>query len=45
GSELRAIGLALSPDEVRSVVTRLKTVGYTAAARGDVLVVTPEDAR
>jgi general secretion pathway protein L len=42
--ELRAGGLALSPDELRSVATRLKTVGYTVAAQGAVLVVAPEDA-
>lgn len=43
--ELRAMGLALSPDELRSVATRLKTVGYTITAQGPALVVSPEDAR
>ncbi|MCC2635153.1 MAG: gspL [Ramlibacter sp.] len=43
--ELRAMGLALSPDELRSVATRLKTVGYAIAAQGPALVVSPEDTR
>lgn len=43
--DLRAMGLALSPDELRSVATRLKTVGYTIASQGQALVVSPEDAR
>ena len=42
---LRAVGLTLSPDEMRSVATRLKTVGYNATAQGSALVVTAEDAR
>ncbi|WP_332827573.1 type II secretion system protein GspL [Ramlibacter sp.] len=43
--ELRAMGLSLSPDELRSVATRLKTVGYAIGAQGPALVVSPEDAR
>jgi general secretion pathway protein L len=43
--ELRAVGLVLSPDELRSVVTRLKTVGYTATSQGAALVVSAEDGR
>jgi general secretion pathway protein L len=45
GGDLRAIGLALTPDELRSVATRLKTVGYGVTAQGSTLVVSPEDAR
>lgn len=45
GGELRARGLALSADDVRGVATYLKTLGYTAAAEGDVLVVGAEDTR
>lgn len=45
GGNLRAVGLTLSPDEMRSVATRLKTVGYNATAQGSALVVTAEDAR
>ena len=43
--DLRAVGLVLSPDEFRSVVTRLKTVGYTATSQGSALVVSAEDTR
>lgn len=43
--DLRAMGLALEPDELRSVATRLKTVGYTLTSQGPALVVSPEDAR
>ena len=35
----------LSPDELRSVATRLKTVGYAIAPQGQALVVAPEDGR
>jgi general secretion pathway protein L len=45
GGELRAVGLVLSPDELRSVVTRLKTVGYSATSQGSALVVSAEDGR
>jgi general secretion pathway protein L len=45
GGELRAIGLALSREDVRGVASHLKTLGYTATAEGDVLVVGAEDAR
>ncbi|MBE7366771.1 type II secretion system protein GspL [Ramlibacter pallidus] len=40
--ELRARGLALSAEDVRRVATQLKGLGYSAAASGDVLVVTAE---
>jgi len=43
--QLRAAGLALSPDEVRSVATQLRGLGYTAAAEGGVLLVAAEDVR
>ncbi|MEJ5992292.1 type II secretion system protein GspL [Ramlibacter sp. PS3R-8] len=43
--DLRARGIVLSPDELRSVTTRLKTVGYTATVRDSALVVSAEDAR
>jgi hypothetical protein len=45
GGDLRAIGLVLSPEELRSVATRLKTVGYTITGQGTALVVAPEDGR
>lgn len=43
--DLRARGIVLSPEELRSVTTRLKTVGYTAMVRDSALVVSAEDAR
>jgi general secretion pathway protein L len=43
--ELRAGGLALSPDEVRNVAAALRPLGYAAQAQGPLLVVTAEDGR
>lgn len=43
--ELRAGGLALSPEEVRTVAAQLKGLGYAATGQGPLLVVTAEDAR
>ncbi len=43
--ELRATGLALSPDDVRTISATLRSLGYAAHAQGTVLVVTAEDAR
>jgi general secretion pathway protein L len=43
--ELRAGGLALSPDEFRGVSAQLKALGYAANLEGNVLVVAAEDAR
>ena len=43
--DLRASGVTLSQDELRSVATRLKTVGYTLGSQGGTLVVAPEDGR
>ena len=43
--QLRAGGLALSPDELRAVSTQLRGYGYTANADGAVLVVAAEDVR
>ncbi|TWO65529.1 general secretion pathway protein GspL [Caenimonas sedimenti] len=43
--ELRAKGLTLSPDELRSVSANLKGLGYGATPQGDLLVVVAEDAR
>jgi general secretion pathway protein L len=45
GGELRARGLALSPDEVRAVASRLRPLGYTATSEGEMLLVVAEDAR
>jgi general secretion pathway protein L len=45
GGELRATGLALSQEDVRGVASHLKTLGYAAAAEGNVLVIGAEDAR
>jgi general secretion pathway protein L len=45
GGDLRARGLALSTEEVRSVAANLKTAGYSASADGEVLVVSAEDGR
>ena len=45
GSELRAGGLALSPDEFRAVAAQLKALGYGASAEGSTIVVAAEDAR
>lgn len=42
---LRASGLALSPDDLRAVATRLKGLGHAVAQEGEVLVVTAEDIR
>lgn len=43
--QLRAGGLALSSDEVRTVGTRLRGLGYTAQAEGPLLVIAAEDVR
>lgn len=43
--QLRAGGLALSSDEVRTVGTRLRGLGYTASAEGALLVIAAEDVR
>jgi general secretion pathway protein L len=45
GGELRLKGLGLSTDEVRGLASHLKTLGYTAAAEGDTLVIAAEDGR
>jgi general secretion pathway protein L len=45
GTELRAGGLALSPDEFRGVAATLKALGYAASAEGNVITVAAEDAR
>lgn len=43
--QLRASGLALSPDELRAVGTRLRGLGYTGQGDGPALVVAAEDVR
>ena len=43
--QLRAAGLALSGDDLRSAIARLKTLGYAGSSEGDVLVVAAEDSR
>lgn len=43
--QLRAGGLALSGDEVRTVGTRLRGLGYSAQAEGPLLVIAAEDVR
>jgi general secretion pathway protein L len=43
--ELRASGLGLSGEDVRTAAARLKPLGYNATSSGDVLVVVAEDAR
>jgi general secretion pathway protein L len=45
GSDLRVSGVGLSRDEVRSLGSQLRPLGYSASADGDVLVVSAEDAR
>jgi general secretion pathway protein L len=45
GSQLRARGLGLSPDEARTVAAKMNTHGYLASLEGDALVVTPEGGR
>ena len=45
GSELRAGGMALAPNELEQVSAQLKALGYGASAEGSTLVVTAEDAR
>lgn len=45
GGELRARGLSLSPDELRTVAAQLRSLGYLGTADRDVLVVAAEDAR
>lgn len=42
GAELRARGLALTPDELRPVAANLKSLGYAASLQGDVLVIAQE---
>ena len=42
---LRAAGLALSREDARSVVERLRPLGYAGNMEGDVLVLVAEDAR
>lgn len=44
GAELRAKGLAYSPDEARAVATSLKSQGYLSQMQGDTLVLTQETA-
>ncbi|RZA11519.1 MAG: general secretion pathway protein GspL, partial [Lysobacteraceae bacterium] len=43
--ELRARGLGLSPDEAASTAANLKSQGVSAVLQGDVLLLSPEDAR
>jgi len=43
--QLRASGLALSPDELRTVAAQLRGLGYGASDEGSVLLVSAEDAR
>jgi general secretion pathway protein L len=43
--QLRASGLALSADELRTVATQLRVLGYSGTAEGSVLLVSAEDAR
>jgi general secretion pathway protein L len=43
--QLRASGLALSADELRTVSSRLRGLGYAAVADGPVLVLAAEDVR
>ncbi|GAB3771825.1 hypothetical protein GCM10028796_41350 [Ramlibacter monticola] len=45
GSELRAGGMALSPNELEQVSAQLKALGYGTSAEGSTLVVAAEDAR
>jgi general secretion pathway protein L len=45
GTDLRAGGLALSPDEFRRVAATLKALGYVANLEGSAIVVAAEDAR
>lgn len=45
GGELRARGLALSPDELRIVAAQLRPLGYIGTGDREVLAVTAEDAR
>jgi general secretion pathway protein L len=45
GGELRARGLALAEQELRSVASQLRPLGYGAQMQGDVLVLVAEDAR
>ena len=44
GAELRAKGLAYSPDEARAVATSLKSQGYLSQMQGDTLVLTQDAA-
>ncbi|MBC5785041.1 general secretion pathway protein GspL [Ramlibacter sp. USB13] len=43
--QLRASGLALSPDELRTVAAQLRPLGYAATADGAALVLAAEDVR
>lgn len=43
--ELRAGGMGLSAEEVRTIATQLKPLGYTASGDGNLLVVATEDVR
>ena len=45
GSQLQVRGLGLAPEELAAVAASLKAQGYAAAAQGELLVITPEDAR
>jgi general secretion pathway protein L len=45
GGQLRAGGLALSPQELSGVVAQLKPLGYSAAPEGETLVIAAEDGR
>lgn len=40
--ELRVKGLAMRPDEMQNIISRLKSQGFTAAMRGETLAITPE---
>ena len=45
GGQLRASGLSLSTDELRTVSTQLRALGYSASSDGPVLLVAAEDVR
>ena len=45
GGQLRATGLLLSPEELRTVSTQLRGLGYSATLEGGTLVVAAEDVR
>ena len=45
GGQLRATGLALTPEEFGGVAGHLKTLGYATSREGEVLVLAAEDVR